>query len=76
MKKIINIFDLLNKKEFDELVKILPVLKGCFEKIDSDTFEYEDNDLAIKFRLEDIAQLSLHFDLNINSNNLTISTQE
>ncbi len=76
MKKIINIFDFMNKKEFNELINILPILENHFEKIDSENYEYEDNHLAIKFRLEDIAQLSLHFNLTIDSKYLTISTQD
>lgn len=76
MKKFINIYDFLSKKEYEILIKILPALEGCFEKFDSDTFEYEDNNLSIKFRLEDIAQLSLHFNLIIDSKSITISTQD
>ena len=76
MKKIINIVDFMNKKEFNELINILPILEYHFEKIDSENYEYEDNHLVIKFRLEDIAQLSLHFNLIIDSKYLTISTQD
>ena len=76
MKKIINIVDFMNKKEFNELINILPILENHFEKIDPENYEYEDNHLAIKFRLEDIAQLSLHFNLTIDSKYLTISTQD
>ena len=76
MKKIINIVDFMNKKEFNELINILPILENHFDKIDSENYEYEDNHLAIKFRLEDIAQLSSHFNLTIDSKYLTISTQD
>ena len=76
MKKIINIVDFMNKKEFNELINILPILENHFDKIDSENYEYEDNHLAIKFRLEDIAQLNLHFNLTIDSKYLTISTQD
>lgn len=76
MKKIIKIFDFMNKKEFNELINILPILENHFEKIDSENYEYEGNYLTIKFRLEDIAQLSLHFNLTIDSKHLTISTQD
>ena len=64
------------KKEFNELINILPILENHFDKMDPENYEYEDNHLVIKFRLEDIAQLSLHFNLTIDSKSLTISTQE
>lgn len=36
MKKIINIVDFMNKKEFNGLINILPILEKHFEKIDSE----------------------------------------
>ncbi len=46
MKKIINIVDFMNKKEFNELINILPILENHFEKIDPENYEYEDNHLC------------------------------
>ena len=57
MKKIINIVDFINKKEFNELINILPILENHFDKMDPENYEYEDNHLAIKFRLEVIFSL-------------------